>query len=468
MHCKRKINYADALEFFIRIADLIVIAGCGWFAYLMRFGFTLDGLSENYLAVIFVQIVLAAIIFPVFQIYQTWRGKSFLRQINKVMQAWGIAFLTLLGIAFLTRTGALFSREWAIIWFLLTGCLLLTLRLLVREILIYCRKRRLNTKNIVIIGANEQGREIAQRLRKSAWIGLDVVSFFDEDIDARLLDGIPVKPLSQLHEFKHQHNIEEIWITLPLAEEEKISRLLKKLEHCTLNIRYIPNILGRDRLFNHPITQMVGMTVVDLSVTPMTDANRIIKWLEDKLLAALLLLLLSPLMLFIAVGVKLSSPGPVIYKQKRHGWDGRIFKVYKFRSMKMHEEHAGKVTQAVRCDPRLTPFGAFLRKFNLDELPQFFNVLQGDMSIVGPRPHAVEHNEFYKDEIQFYMRRHKVKPGITGWAQINGLRGETETLEKMQKRVEHDLYYIENWSLLSDLKIIMLTVLHSFSDDYAY
>jgi len=186
------------------------------------------------------------------------------------------------------------------------------------------------------------------------------------------------------------------------------------------------------------------------------------------LLALLILLLISPLMLLIALGVKLTSPGPVLFKQKRLGWDGQPFKVYKFRSMVVHREEGGLLTQASMGDVRVTPFGAFLRRTSLDELPQFFNVLRGTMSIVGPRPHAIEHNEQYKELVDDYMRRHKVKPGITGWAQINGWRGETDTLEKMRKRVEYDLYYIENWSLWFDLRIILLTVFKGFVNKNAY
>ncbi|MDH5184914.1 MAG: exopolysaccharide biosynthesis polyprenyl glycosylphosphotransferase, partial [Gammaproteobacteria bacterium] len=177
---------------------------------------------------------------------------------------------------------------------------------------------------------------------------------------------------------------------------------------------------------------------------------------------------ISPLLLFIAISIKLSSKGPVFFKQMRHGWDGRIIKVYKFRSMKVHQEFDGTVTQAIKRDPRITKIGAFLRRTSLDELPQFYNVLQGRMSIVGPRPHAVAHNEHYKEVVDQYMLRHKVKPGITGWAQVNGWRGETDTVEKMQKRVEFDLFYIENWSFWFDLKIIFLTVFKGFVDKNAY
>jgi len=208
--------------------------------------------------------------------------------------------------------------------------------------------------------------------------------------------------------------------------------------------------------------------LMNLSTTPMEGFNRYLKAFEDRLLALLILILISPLLLIIAIGVKLSSPGPILFKQLRHGWDGKPIKIYKFRTMFEHSEEGGKVTQAGRQDARVTPFGAFLRRTSLDELPQFFNVLQGRMSIVGPRPHALAHNEEYKDQIDAYMLRHKVKPGITGWAQINGWRGETDTLEKMQKRVEYDLYYIDHWSLWFDLKILLLTLFKGFVGKNAY
>jgi len=222
------------------------------------------------------------------------------------------------------------------------------------------------------------------------------------------------------------------------------------------------------KLMNHGISEMVGLQLLDLSMSPITGATRLVKQIEDVVLAALILLLISPLMLVIALAVKLTSPGPVLFKQTRHGWNGEKISVYKFRSMVVHQEHGNSVTQASRHDSRITPLGSFLRRTSLDELPQFFNVLSGSMSIVGPRPHAVQHNEHYKELVPGYMWRHKVKPGITGWAQINGFRGETDTLHKMEQRVNHDLFYIENISLWLDLKIIFLTVFKGFTHPNAH
>lgn len=196
--------------------------------------------------------------------------------------------------------------------------------------------------------------------------------------------------------------------------------------------------------------------------------NRVVKWLEDRVIALLIIVLVSPLLALIALGVKCSSRGPILFKQERLGVDGQVIIIYKFRTMFLHQEKKGLLTQATMEDSRVTPFGKFLRRTSLDELPQFFNVLQGRMSIVGPRPHAIQHHELYKETVDAYMQRHRVKPGITGWAQVNGWRGETEILSKMQKRVEYDLYYIKNWSIAFDLKIIFLTIFRGFVGRNAY
>jgi len=265
----------------------------------------------------------------------------------------------------------------------------------------------------------------------------------------------------------NERELDEVWIALPLWAEKRVKEVLNDLRHSTVTIRYVPDIFGF-RLMHHSITDIVGMAVIDLSGSPMWGINRLVKYVEDRFLALFFLVVSSPLMFFIALGIKLTSKGPIIFKQVRHGYDGRPINIYKFRTMILHKEKDNCVTQASRKDPRVTKIGAFLRSTSLDELPQFFNVLQGRMSIVGPRPHAIAHGELYKDKIDDYMKRHKVKPGITGWAQINGWRGETDTLEKMEKRVEYDLYYIENWSLWFDLKIIFMTLFKVFLHENAY
>jgi len=255
--------------------------------------------------------------------------------------------------------------------------------------------------------------------------------------------------------------VHEVWLCLPLNQGEAIKSVMYALRHQTVDVRYIPD-LGDLPLLNHRISNIGGLYTLDISRSPMEGPARIVKRLEDLVLGAIISVLMLPVCALIALAIKLTSKGPVIFKQYRMGINGRRFKVYKFRSMEVHEEGSGQVTQAHFGDPRITKLGAFLRRTSLDELPQFYNVLQGRMSIVGPRPHALAHNEHYKDMVESYMQRHKVKPGITGWAQVNGLRGETDTLDKMERRVQHDLWYIDNWSLWLDIKIIVMTVWKGF------
>jgi putative colanic acid biosynthesis UDP-glucose lipid carrier transferase len=251
-----------------------------------------------------------------------------------------------------------------------------------------------------------------------------------------------------------------------MASQPRIVRLLDELRDTTASVYFAPDIFTFD-LIQARVDEVAGIPVVAVCETPFYGLSGMLKRASDIVLAGIILLLILPLMAAIAVGVKMGSPGPVLFKQRRYGLDGEEIVVYKFRSMTVSEDGA-VVTQARKNDKRVTPFGAFLRKSSLDELPQFINVLQGRMSIVGPRPHAVAHNEQYRKRIKGYMLRHKVKPGITGWAQVNGLRGETETLDKMQARVAHDIDYLRNWSLMFDLMIIAKTVLVVFRDRNAY
>jgi putative colanic acid biosynthesis UDP-glucose lipid carrier transferase len=242
--------------------------------------------------------------------------------------------------------------------------------------------------------------------------------------------------------------------------------LLEQVQGTTASLFFVPDVFGIS-IIQGRLQDMNGVPVVGICETPFTGTNELVKRVSDIVLGSLILVLISPLLVAIAIGVKLSSPGPVIFRQRRNGLDGDEITVYKFRSMRTMD-NGPHIKQATKDDPRITPFGAFIRKTSLDELPQFFNVLQGRMSIVGPRPHAVAHNEQYRQIIKAYMVRHKVKPGITGWAQVNGLRGETETIDKMKARVEYDLEYLRNWSLGLDLQIIVRTVRVILVDRNAY
>lgn len=298
------------------------------------------------------------------------------------------------------------------------------------------------------------------------------MGFFDDRWLERLPEGQPCRPetrlggISSAAAFVKAYNVQHIYIALPLTAQPRILKLLDDLRDTTASIYFVPDLVSFD-LIQANMTSIDGIPIVAICESPFIGINKVIKRVSDVVISLLILLLISPLMVLIAIGIKLTSRGPVLFKQRRYGLDGKEIVVYKFRSMTVMEDDE-QVNQATRNDPRITRLGSFLRKTSLDELPQFINVLQGGMSVVGPRPHAVSHNEMYRSLIKGYMIRHKVKPGITGWAQINGFRGETDTLDKMQARIDYDLDYLRNWSLFLDLLIIFKTISVVIEDKNAY
>jgi len=321
----------------------------------------------------------------------------------------------------------------------------------------------------VIAGACELGRALAERIRDQPLLGLKLAGYFDDRGGTRVGHPEPgeiLGTLDALPAYAKEHRVDLIYITLPMASQPRILKLLDELRDTTASMYFVPDIFLFD-LIQARTDAIGGMPVISVCETPFSGIDGVIKRASDIVLAALILVLIAPLLAAVAAGVKLSSPGPVLFRQRRYGLDGREIVVYKFRSMTVAEDGA-VIRQATRDDARLTRFGAFLRRYSLDELPQFFNVLQGRMSVVGPRPHAVAHNELYRRLIKGYMMRHKVRPGITGWAQVNGLRGETATLERMQARIEYDLDYLRNWSLRLDLWIVLRTILVVLRDRQAY
>ena len=313
-------------------------------------------------------------------------------------------------------------------------------------------------RRAIVAGVNESATELARRVGRDPYARVRVVGFFDDRGAERLqLPGAypMLGKIRDLPRFANDNAIDLIYISLPMASQPRILALLDGLHDTTSSIYFVPDIFVTD-LIQGRMDSVLGLPVVAVCESPFTGLDGLIKRVSDIVLSLLILALMSPLLLLIAAAVKLSSPGPAIFRQRRYGLDGKEIIVYKFRTMTVAEDGMA-VRQASRRDPRVTPLGAFLRRTSLDEFPQFINVLEGRMSIVGPRPHAVTHNEMYRRLIKGYMVRHKVKPGITGWAQVNGLRGETETLEKMKARIDFDLDYLRNWSLRLDLYIIAKT-----------
>ena len=452
-------EYASIWSALLQMVDLLMVAVSGMIAgelYLEPD----QVFTRGYLQLLSVSLLLAVIVFNKFGFYSAWRNSSLASEMRTVTVGWGAVMVALTLFFFLTKSGAEFSRVWAVLWFGLGLCGLLVVRVVLRQFLRWLRRKGYNQRKILIVGKEPLMGDLAMRLSKAPWMGLSVVGrhalVAEADVDSVALNAL----INDL-------GVDQVWIALPLKDEPVVQAVITALSLSPVEIRYVPDLFGF-RLFSHSVSEVAGLPVINLSSTPMEGFNRVVKEIEDRVLAMLILLLISPVLLVIAIGVNLSSPGPVFFKQQRNGWGGKPIYVLKFRSMVVHQEAVGTVTQASKQDARITAFGAFLRRSSLDELPQFWNVMTGEMSIVGPRPHAVAHNDQYKVLVDDYMLRHRVKPGITGWAQVNGYRGETDTLDKMQKRVEYDLYYIEHWSVWLDLKIIALTVFKGFVNKNAY
>jgi putative colanic acid biosysnthesis UDP-glucose lipid carrier transferase len=384
-----------------------------------------------------------------------------------------ISWVSLLGILFLcgyaTQSLQLFDAQVLTHWALITPVLLWLVVFSGRAYLRHVAARPENRRTAVVVGAGALGVKVARAFQARGDLGVSFLGYFDDRMGERVdpeASGKRLGNLAEVADYVRAQSVHEVYVTLPLGSQPRIVQLLEQVQGTTASVFFVPDVFGIS-IIQGRLQDMNGVPVVGLCETPFTGTNRLVKRVSDLVLASIILVLCSPVMLALAIGVKLSSPGPVIFKQRRNGLDGEEIFVYKFRSMRAQDD-GSVVPQATKDDPRVTPFGAFIRRTSLDELPQFVNVLQGRMSIVGPRPHAVAHNEMYRQLIKAYMVRHKVKPGITGWAQVHGLRGETETIEKMQARVEYDLEYLRNWSLGLDLQIIARTIKVVFFDEAAY
>ncbi len=432
----------------------------------VRFG--APWLSQSEAIVVVLTLLLANFAFVELGIYGSWRVGTIAREIGRLWVGWFGTFLTLTGLLFALRLGQSYSRLWVATWFVLSAALLAFVHLLLRVGLRWVRSRGYNVRTVCLVGDGAAASRLREVAGSHAGLGFRLVGWFGV---YQAPDAVGLHYSGMLQEFQHYAEtarVDEVWVVVPLRDEAHLRAVFRALQHNTANIRYVPDLYDYE-LLNHAVTEIGGVTMMDLSVSPMEGVNRVLKRVEDLLLGSVALVLVSPLMVLIAIGVKLSSKGPILFRQRRVGWSGREFVIYKFRTMRLHAlDPEGRLEQARREDPRVTPLGRLLRRTSLDELPQIINVLQGRMSLVGPRPHAVEHHHLYIDQVPSYAVRHKVKPGITGYAQIAGFRGETDSPEKMLRRVEYDLMYIQKWSLWLDLKIIALTVFKGMAHKNAY
>jgi putative colanic acid biosynthesis UDP-glucose lipid carrier transferase len=403
--------------------------------------------------------------------YRSWRGVEVGREIACVLLTWVYTVPLLLGIASVGRYSESITGTSIAIWALVTPCMITLARYVRRKLQYALRARGLNTRKFAVCGINELGFQLAENVERSPEMGLELVGFYD-DRPAERTTAVPEKfgcklgDIDDLVQHARGGSVDLIYITFPMRAEERIRRVLERLGDTTASVYIVPDFFVFE-LLHARWTNIGGVPVVSVFESPLYGVDGVLKRVVDVSIGACILALAAAPMLAIAIAIKVSSRGPVLFKQRRYGLDGEEIRVWKFRTMTVCDD-GDVVMQARKDDERVTPVGRFLRNTSLDELPQVFNVLGGSMSLVGPRPHATAHNEAYRALIRGYMLRHKVKPGITGLAQVRGFRGETETLDKMEKRVACDHQYIRNWSLWLDLKILLDTLRVVFSRRNAY
>jgi putative colanic acid biosynthesis UDP-glucose lipid carrier transferase len=405
------------------------------------------------------------------KLYRSWRVAPLQEELSIIWRSWFVAALVTISTLYFFDNQFQVDKVTVLLWVAIVPVLLSATRVIVRLTLRATRRAGRNFRVAAILGANDMGSRVADRLIFNRWMGIRVIGFFDQRSPSRSrtpFDGpVPlVGNMDDLLRQAEQGEIDIVYITLPMRAEIRVKQLIEQLADTMVQVYYVADFVLFDFL------QAQWGTLGDIPVlmvinSPVLGFNSFIKRFQDICFASILLVLAGLPMLIIAVAIKISSPGPVIYRQVRHGLDGQEFMIYKFRTMAI-EECRARYKQATRDDPRVTPLGCFLRRTSLDELPQLINVLQGRMSLVGPRPHPLQLNEQHRNLITHFVLRHKVRPGITGWAQVNGYRGETETLEKMRRRLEYDLEYINNWSIWFDLRILFLTLIRAWQDRNAY
>jgi putative colanic acid biosynthesis UDP-glucose lipid carrier transferase len=460
-------NDLPIVAFFKYLLDPFII----WGMLILTTWIYNEDFTGYYLILIIITFFISSYIYEGTQIHRNWEKGRLLAYMRDTIMGWLIIVAILVFLGYITKFHSQFSLQVILAWFITTPLVLIVSHIIARSIIAALYSKG-EARPTIVIGANETSMEFVEHIGEIPFLLMDYHGYFDERSYFRISNvakhslGTNLGGLSDVIPYIHKHNIELVFISLPMSSQPRIQKLMDELPDTTASIYFLPDIYIFD-LMQARFEYIGDMPVVAMSDSPFVSINGVVKNISDFLLAVLVLILLSPIMLGIALAVKITSPGPIIFKQRRYGLNGEEIIVYKFRSMTVIED-GPNVVQATKDDQRFTKIGAFLRRTSLDELPQFINVLQGRMSIVGPRPHAVAHNELYRKLIKGYMLRHKAKPGITGWAQVNGWRGETEVLEKMKARIEYDLYYLKNWSIWLDLWIIFRTVWIVLRKDNAY
>lgn len=460
---QRRSNLSNTFQSFL---DSTIVVGFSWFLIDKHVGM----ITAEHVVFVLLLLGMLALVYDHFGIYRA--NASFTRKALRLLQAWTISFGTMLILLYLMERQEMFPL--AVLYKLYAAGYLVQLgtHYVIRRVQERYLRNSVQRAPTIIIGDGKLATYLYQKISQNPWLGEDVigcVTLKSTRPQQTVLEASHPPILGELSELLtliDSHEVRTVYFVTPLDASEIIEELYFKLLDRNVAVHWIPDIFSL-RLINHSVREIAGLPVLILSETPLTGTRLFLKSLEDRVLASLLVLMLSPVLLCVALAVKFDSPGPIFFRQPRNGWNGKTFKIWKFRSMYLHPVEAGKVKQAEKDDPRITPVGRFIRRTSLDELPQLFNVLTGEMSLVGPRPHAVQHDEEYSQRIGDYFARHNIKPGITGLAQVRGLRGETRDIQQMIERVEADIEYINNWSVWLDLSILIRTTT-AFTGKNAY
>lgn len=455
---------------FQQLLDGSVVIGTTWALTVHYMG----GFYSPYMGMLLLMLGIMALTYDRFAIYRS--NGNYVEKAFNLLKAWSLTFLILVVIAFLMKHSEIYSRSLIgkifILGYLSQLIMHYVFRIVYQKVILHSQQN----ENVLIVGQSKLAYYLQHKISSNPWIGEKVIGFVklpgdEKRKSGRKAPGREVDPMvlgniEHLSALIDQYDINTIYVVTPLESSKSLSDIYTNTLDKHVAIHWIPDIFSL-RLVNHSVKEISGIPVITLSETPLVGMRMLLKSIEDKFLSAIILVLIFPILLLVALAVKLDSPGPVFFRQNRAGWSGKSFRIWKFRSMYVHQEEPGKLKQAEKNDKRITRVGAFIRKTSLDELPQIFNVLTGDMSLVGPRPHALQHDKEYSQRIFDYFARHHIKPGITGLAQVRGLRGETVDLDQMVQRVESDIEYINNWSVSLDISILFRTVF-AFTGKGAY
>lgn len=461
---QRRSNITNTIQ---AALDGLAVIGITWWLVDYHVGL----LNSDYVIMLLVLVGALAVVYDYYAIYRS--NANFTLKALTLFKAWTVTFAFLVMMAFLTKQSEQYSR--LLVGHLYVAGLLaqLMLHLAVRALQQTFLKHAHEPENALIIGTGRLASFLSQKISTNPWLGERVVGCINinDGEGATQADNFGVHPVvlggvADLESLIDEHRIRTVYFVTRLDAAEVLEELYFKLLDKHVAVHWVPDIFSL-RLINHSVREIAGIPVLTLSETPLTGTRLILKGLEDFVLGSLIMILIAPVLLVVALAIKLDSPGPVFFRQQRMGWSGKIFSIWKFRSMHVHQPESGIIKQAEKNDPRVTRVGAFIRRTSLDELPQIFNVLRGEMSLVGPRPHAIQHDQEYSQRISDYFARHNIKPGITGLAQVRGFRGETKDIEQMIQRVESDIEYINNWSLWLDLTILVRTT-GAFTGKNAY